>query len=262
MPKALPAAFRSSNTCAPASKDVSFGIATLLSARRHAWESRERLPRFHRASDRLGHSHLLGRLSKSFLQVPAYSGVESDGRVHSGSSVIEVDYQFWRKALRGLVGGSSGHGSVTGQAVVIDLGARGALVAALGGLPGDYCVVSALSLVGRAYEPAVRRRRCVSGYPLSYENERALANESGSVELTRDNLPAFIWFADKADSTWRQVEPSDFPTVIGDATRLVSAQIEITHEPVVIDIDKKLPAYTELRAKSDSWRQFVSEGDK
>jgi hypothetical protein len=188
--------------------------------------------------------------------------VESDGRVHSGSSVIEVDYQFWPKALRGLVGGSSSHGSVTGQAVVIDLGARGALVAALGGLPGDYCVVSALSLVGRAYEPAVRRRRCVSGYPLSYENERALANESVSVELTRDNLPAFIWFADKADSTWRQVEPSDFPTVIGDATRLVSAQIEITHEPVVIDIDKKLPAYTELRAKSDSWRQFVSEGDK
>lgn len=48
--------------------------------------------------------------------------VESDGRVHSGSSVIEVDYQFWPKALRGLVGGSSGHGSVTGQAVVIDLG--------------------------------------------------------------------------------------------------------------------------------------------
>jgi hypothetical protein len=202
--------------------------------------------------------------------------VEAGGQVHTGSSVIEVDYQFWPELFQRLVGGNPGQGSVRGQGVLIDLGAQGVLVAALGGENGDYCTVNALYLVGRAYEPANARRRCVSGYALSLENERALSQKQGPINLTPDNLPAFFWFANPADlASAREVKPADFASVIGDAARLVSAQIEITRDPVVIDIDKKLPAYTLLRGPPNNgndyrtpdglvlgWRQFISKGNE
>ncbi len=94
-----------------------------------------------------------------------------------------------------------------------------------------------------------RRRAGVPGYSLTFENERALSQKQGRVELTPDNMPAFFWFSDPANlATAKLVKPADFASVIGDAARLVSAQIEITHDPIVVDIDKKLPAYAELRA--------------
>lgn len=177
--------------------------------------------------------------------------VESDGQPHSGSSVIQVNYAFWPKMFSELVGGNPGQGTVAGQAVLVDLGIRGALVAALAGLPTDNCSVKALYVLGRAYDPS--RRRCISGYPLSLDNEKALAQKRGSVELTSDNLPAFIWFADKADATtMRKVEPNEFAAVIGDSTRLLSARVEITLDPVVIDLDKRLPALASLRDPSDN----------
>jgi hypothetical protein len=35
--------------------------------------------------------------------------------------------------------------------------------------------------------------------------------------------------------------------VIGDATRVVSARLEITRDPIIIDIDEELPLYKKLR---------------
>src|ERR1700728_2429725 len=67
--------------------------------------------------------------------------VECDGQVHSGSSVIEVLLRFNPKWLP--PSGGTYNVFVTGQAVLIDLGARGVLVAALGGNPYDLSVVNA-----------------------------------------------------------------------------------------------------------------------
>ena len=177
--------------------------------------------------------------------------VEVDGQVHSGSSVIEVWYHFNPRWLPPATGMYNEYDA--GQAVLIDLGARGVLVAALAGVVDktgqiyDRCTIDARDLVGRAYEPPATRRPCAPGYPVSLENERALARKLGPVELTPDNMPAFVWFSDKTDfTTAKMVKPNEFASVTGDAARLVSAQIEITSDPVVVDIDKRLPLYKNL----------------
>ena len=198
--------------------------------------------------------------------------VEVDGQVHSGSSVIAVQYSFNPKWVPPSWGVYNEY--VWGQAVLIDLGAHGALVAALGGENYDYCLVNARDLVGRAYEPATARRPCVTGYPRSPEIERELSQKQAPVKLTPDNLPAFIWFADDTNlATAKKVKPEEFASVIGDSARLVSAQLEITHDPLVFDLDKRLPAYAALRGPPNNgndyrtpggltlgWRQFISKG--
>jgi hypothetical protein len=194
--------------------------------------------------------------------------VEVDGQVHSGSSVIEVWHRFNPRTLWHAVGVYND--GIRGQAVLVGLGSRGILVAALAGQDRG-CTVDARYLVGRAYEPASDRKPCVIGYPATIENERALAQRHGSIELTPDNLPAFIWFSDDANlNTAKMLEPADFAAVIGDSARLVSAQIEITNDPVVIDLDTKLPLYRGLpppppldsiklpNGVSLNWEMFIS----
>jgi hypothetical protein len=161
---------------------------------------------------------------------------------------------------------------VRGQAVLIELGARGVLIAALAGENYDYSTNAASDLFGRAYNP--HRRAGSTGYPLSIENERALSEKQGPVALTPDNMPAFFWFSDPTNlDTVKLVKPANFASVIGDTTQLVSAQVEITNDPIVIDIDKKLPAYVALREPPINgndyvvpgglhvgWRLFISRG--
>jgi hypothetical protein len=179
------------------------------------------------------------------------AAVQVDDQVYSGSSVIEVWRRFNPRWLPPAAGMYNEYDS--GQAVLIDLGERGVLAAALSGVLDasgqihDRCTIDARYLVGRAYESPATRRPCAPGYPVSFANERALARKHGPVELTLDNMPAFVWFSDKTDfRTAKMVKPNDFASVIGDSARLVSAQIEITSDPVVIDIDQRLPLYKDL----------------
>jgi len=88
-------------------------------------------------------------------------------------------------------------------------------------------------------------------------------------------MPAFYWFSNPADLDGaKEIKPANFASVIGGAARLVSAQVEITRDPVVIDIDKKLPAYGTLTAAPDKGYhktpsglilgegQFISKGSE
>jgi hypothetical protein len=172
--------------------------------------------------------------------------VEVDGQVHSGSSVIDVWYRFnpqWVWPLFGVY-----NMSLQGQAVFVDLGAHGALVASLGKYT-DPSSVEAQDLAGRAYLSFPRRD--ASGFPVTLQNVSAISQMHGAVDLTPDNLPLFIWFADAANpDTARAVKPADFSTVIGDETRLARAQVEVTQDPIVVDIDKRLPWYNTLKAKN------------
>jgi len=167
--------------------------------------------------------------------------VESDGQVHSGSSVIEVQYQFYPKFLSPIFGVTNER--IWGQAVLIDLGARGALVAALhSGTGSGHVGVNADVLAARAFDPA--GRSLGPGYPSALEKLRAVSQMRGHVDLTTDNLPPFIWFSDLTNpETARLLNPADFAGVIGDAARLQSAQVEMTTSPIFIDLDKRLPWY-------------------
>lgn len=168
--------------------------------------------------------------------------VESDGQAHSQSTVIEVWHRFNPRLVQAFIG-TAAEGGVRGQGVFIDLGARGALVSGIETLGYDTCSVGAIDLVGRAYEPAAMRRPCVSGYPLSLQQEQALAEKRGRIALTTDEMPPFFWFSDPAKlATARPVTADKFADVIGDSVRLVSAQVEVTQDPVDLDSNKRVPA--------------------
>jgi hypothetical protein len=150
--------------------------------------------------------------------------VETDGQLHSGSSVIEVLIRFnprWAP-------GPSINTFVRGQAVLIDLGSRGTLIATLhSGTGSGHVAVAADELVGCAFSPSTRA--LCPGYPATGDSISAISRMGGVVDLPPNDLPPFIWFSDVTkQNTARLVNPADFANVIGDATRLVSSSTSIS----------------------------------
>jgi hypothetical protein len=182
-----------------------------------------------------------------FIAYPDYSyryrltlAIEIDGQVHTGSSVIEV---IWNG---GIPFGDVGpyYESVRGQALLIDLGRHGVIATALvaprhseRGIIVWPEGVGAVWLVPRAF-----------GVRGGNEVLPQLTQLSGRRNLTPDNMPRLIWFSDAADpKTARVIKPGDIPVLFGPNARLATSYVEITHDPIVIDIDKRLPWYKSLK---------------
>jgi hypothetical protein len=166
--------------------------------------------------------------------------IETDGQTHTGSSVIEV---IWRR--RPDFGNGVGYlPEIRGQGVFTDLGSHGAIVAALhtGGASGN-------SRNGPWNAEWIAPR----AFHMSITPELPDLRMEGRRELTPDNMPRLIWFSDPADPmTARPIAPAEFTASLGPGARLVSADVEITDDPIVIDIDKKLPWYPELANRQRS----------
>lgn len=161
--------------------------------------------------------------------------IEIDGKVHSGSSVIEV---IWRE--RPGIGSFSSY--IRGQAVFIDLQSRGAIVATLTNGesygPAQDGSLSVLWLVPRAF--LLRD---------SGDDLPKLPTLRGRRELAPTNMPRLIWFPDVAEpKTARRFTAADIPTLFGPGARLRTAEVEITDAPIVVDIDKKFPWFGMLQA--------------
>jgi hypothetical protein len=181
------------------------------------------------------------------IKYPTYSyryrltlAIEVDGKVHTGSSVIEI---IWSTGpTLGDVGPY--HPSVRGQAALIDLGERGAIITALVAPSHDERGsivwpegVSALWLVPFAF-----------GKGRNNDELPQLHQLSGHKDLAAENMPRLIWFANLTDpKTARRLKPSDIPSLFGSSARISAAYVEITRDPIVIDIDKKLPWYEILK---------------
>jgi hypothetical protein len=177
--------------------------------------------------------------------------VETDGQVHSASSVIEVRFHFWPQFVAGLSNGNQYAVEIRGQAVLVDLGARGALVASLGSYT-DRSAVNAEWLALRALNPQPVMPE--SSYVTTRERLRELPGPPARADLTPNNLPQFIWFKDATDQTTAMpVKATEFAAVLGDGARLVSAQLEMTRDAVVINIDRKLPWYNALERSQKTW---------
>ena len=164
--------------------------------------------------------------------------IEIDGKVHTGSRVIEV-----RWIAQPKIGDSSPYiSSVRGQAPIVDLGARGALVAALHSGDGFDRQISADILAIRAF-----------GLTSGFEAYQRVTQETGRRDLAPDNRPLLIWFRDASDP--KAAYPSTFgriPDLFGAPARLVAAYVEITRDPVVVDIGRKLPWYPKWAAEQRS----------
>jgi hypothetical protein len=147
---------------------------------------------------------------------------------------------------------------VRGQAVLVDLGALGVLVASLGYT--DRTAVSAQWLALRALNPQPEMPE--GSYAVTRESLRGLPEAPARADLMPDNLPQFIWFKDIADpATARPVKPTEFAAVLGGDARPASAQLEMTRDSIVIDIDKKLPWYDALE-KSQKTFGIITEPRK
>lgn len=169
--------------------------------------------------------------------------IETDGQVHTGSSVIEV---VWKG---GIPFGDVGpyHPSIRGQAAVVDLGAKGAVVATLingesYGAASDGAL-SALWIAATAF-----------GNDSTNKKLPELPRLTGRRDLASDNMPRLIWFSDIADpKTARVIFRTEIPRLFGPGARLVAAHVEITRDPIIIDIDKKLVWF---RAWADRYREL------
>jgi hypothetical protein len=155
---------------------------------------------------------------------------EIDGQVLTASSVIEVTAQ------EGPFGG--GGAKLRGQAPYLDLGDRGTLVFSLG---DDY---------GGSGRATLWIGAKAFGNDSSTPNIKKLPTLTGRRELPKDSIPVAFWFPKSGDlSVRRALLPQDFETAFGAGARIASASVEITRDPVVLDIDKKLPWLRPLMAK-------------
>jgi hypothetical protein len=158
-------------------------------------------------------------------------------KIYTGSSVIEVTWECGPK----ITGLAQCAPSLGGQAAVIDLGSRGVVVATL--RTGENIVpipdgaVDAVWLCANAF-----------GNRSTTKELPALRHLTGRRDLSPSNLPRLIWFANPADmKSAQRVTVLNVASVLDPTARFTEAFVEITKDPIVVDIAKKLPWYSEFR---------------
>ncbi|MGX1199343.1 hypothetical protein [Parvibaculum sp. MBR-TMA-1.3b-4.2] len=180
------------------------------------------------------------------MNYPAYSfryrltvNVEADGKVHTGTGIIRIT---WAKQVRVLPDVFVYSLRAHGQAVVVDLGERGLLLVPKGGKVSKIPFLAFKDTL-----PAWRR------VPRTPEEMRAFLKKRGTVEVSEDLLPLFIWLPDPSDpDSGRYALPSELSTAIGPDVHLRSATVEISDRildtPVSTGIEKRLPWLVEMTA--------------
>jgi hypothetical protein len=172
------------------------------------------------------------------MAFPSYSyryrlqiSLSVDEKVYTGSSVIEVTWNCGPE----VTGLGRCISSLGGQAAVIDLGSRGAVVATLRSgedvLPIPEGAVEAVWLCVKAF-----------GNRSAYEDLPGLSNMAGRRALSPDNFPRLVWFSNPADaSTARKVTPGNIASIVDPTARVTEAFVEITKDPIMVDIARYFP---------------------
>ena len=155
--------------------------------------------------------------------------IEVDGKIHSGSSVIEVK---WRGGPVIGDGGPFGP-SVKGQAALVDLEDRGVVVATLindeSYGPAKDGALGALWVAAEAF-----------GNHSTVEEIRHLPDLRGKRDLALNKLPRLLWLSNPQDpTTAKKLLVQDIPATFGASARFGGASVEITSDPIVIDIRQK-----------------------
>jgi hypothetical protein len=171
-----------------------------------------------------------------------------DEKIYTGSSVVEVTWGCGPK-ITGLGQCAS---SLGGQAAVIDLGTRGVIVVTLRTgeniSPIPDGAVDAVWLCANAF-----------GNRSTNEELPALRHLKGRRDLSPTNLPRLVWFPNPADmKSAQKITVLNAANVLDPTARFTEAFVEITKDPIVVDIASKLPWYPELR-RSQEGRGILSE---
>jgi hypothetical protein len=192
------------------------------------------------------------------LNFPSYSyryrleiSLSLEERVYTGSSVIEVRWSCGPK-VAGLGQCASGLG---GQATVIDLGPRGVVVATLytgeNVFPVPDGAVDATWLCANAF-----------GNRSTTDDLPKLPLLKGRRGLSEKNLPRLVWFSNSADpKSARKVTLQNVASIVDPTARFTEAFVEITSDPIVVDIARKLPWYPTL-LEAQKGKGILSEPGK
>ena len=149
--------------------------------------------------------------------------VETPEGPASGSSVTAVEW--WDNFFRGGWGGADKHYSLTGEAVVVDLGKGRYLFAPLKPSPS----AGGESIADLAAQVATGKR----GRQWSKAAFRAVRDLPRPATVPAELYPLLVTFDDIADpTTVRQVDPSDLGSVFGPGYALKAITLEITDEKV------------------------------
>jgi hypothetical protein len=166
--------------------------------------------------------------------------VETPEGIRTGESVVNI----WFSANRALaiMDGSSVGWKATGEAVVVDLGERGVLMALLVGEEhmGDAGVNASFAFTSM-YGLAAGEQETI---------ESVLDEPKGvPVAIPRKAYPLLVTFRDIADSTTiAQVDPDNLAKSFGEGVRLRSLTLERTSEPVT---EGQIARYLRCIAVSD-----------
>ncbi len=175
-----------------------------------------------------------------------------DGEAKSGSGVIEVTYSKQSE----LAGQHELIVSFKGEAVVLDLGSRGALFALLkedtdSRSGPEWIVLRAFNFPGGSLPRPVE------------EGVKQVQRLSGKRELPLTSLPLLVRFRDLNDpKTAEGVDPLNVTKSFGAGAKLVRATLEIvpagiwplnslgiTGEPITRGVDQRLPWLKALKGK-------------
>jgi hypothetical protein len=164
---------------------------------------------------------------------------EIDGQLYRNSTVIEPQWIYQPQF------GSAPpvREEIVGQALFLDLGANGAIIATLQTGESSQVkpdgAVSAQWLAGRAFSDSSRAL-----------DAREMQRMTGRRQLKPDNMPRLLWFRNVADmNSATKFKPDEISALFGPPARLVGSFVEITDAPIVIDIDTKLSWHRDLKKR-------------
>ena len=180
--------------------------------------------------------------------------VEADGKVHTGSGVIEVTFkrQGWSdSATLGV------RPTIKGEAIPVDLGERGTF----------FVLLSSTSSANYASDPAnlpLQAFGLEGSGGLTGDKLRRLGSVSGRAVIPINRLPMFARFRNLDDPTSiERVDPGNLERTFGAGVRLVRATIETTRDPVTTGLAQRLPwlASVEKRGGALDGTRFPANND-
>jgi hypothetical protein len=180
--------------------------------------------------------------------------ISIDDKVATGSGIVEVVWQCGRSYGNNHDELGPCYPSLGGEAALIDLGPRGVVVATLHTgeniEPVPDGAISAVWLCGNAFG-----NKSTAGEELP-----ALTKLSGRRNLVQSNFPRLVWFP-KPDNpdTATKVTVQNIARIIDPTARITEAYVEITSDPIVIDIPSNLPWFSELRRRQADGKLLVSK---
>ncbi|MGX1324965.1 hypothetical protein AB7M17_008418 [Bradyrhizobium sp. USDA 377] len=170
--------------------------------------------------------------------------VDVDGKLVSGSGVIQVK----QSDTRGLFGSMGGFGNeVSGEAVVVDLGAHGTLFALLHGPKAGFGDLGGPAwMLFHAFADLLKSE--IDPLP----RVRLLREQRPRRVLHVDEIPMLVHFRDLDDpESVEQIDPGNLAATFGFGVVLREAVIEVTEDPLTADIETKLPWLKTMRTQLD-----------